>query len=706
MAALITNAMPQMVSYGFNDLSGGQDVRSILPSPDHCPLFLLKCERGPIASEVPAVYASDGGMRTSLFGSRTFDELGPYATHQTVASNLVMGAANAHFISRMWPEDGGPKATIRFRLHVRREQVPVWLRNQDGSIVTTLLGNKVQDGNLTVDGATLMITAEAIQPNDFGQATIGNNSPLGAGAVSYPWLDKEVTWYGGYGNNIATCIYPATTKTSEPANVEMFEATRVFPFKMAMLERDNALATPRFLSRISGERSLDFGFKKGAIYRPTAKELYLARVFPKAWSDATPGQVPIHGPFGRQAIYQDHIDTFLAELFDLELNANPEFTDINMYADPEDEKYVINFMSARTINNVPYMALQMADIVPHPTAVNLNEGNYVFASGASDGTMDTATYEAACGSFLRRFADPEDELVDNVARYPIMDFYDTGFGIDTKDRIIEMLSCRQQLHVYLTTHTVDETSLTSSEESSLGLYLLTKILTYPESVMHNTPCCRGQIFARDGEYLDSNFPHRLPLLFERMKHNCETMGASSGIWDETKVADIYPENVIKSFTNLNINWIPPRQQNLYWKRGIIYPLDYDMVDRQMGPNQTVYPDDTSVLNGYNATKGATALWMIGHRLWREFRGSERMPNRLVFAQRIEARFDALVVETRKFGEMFLIDREVVFTEADVQRGYSWTLIIRLGAGTLRTVQDFALESYRYETLASRLAGIR
>ena len=50
MAVTITSAMPQMVSYGFDDKSAGQTVRNIQPSPDHCPIFLIMGERGPISS--------------------------------------------------------------------------------------------------------------------------------------------------------------------------------------------------------------------------------------------------------------------------------------------------------------------------------------------------------------------------------------------------------------------------------------------------------------------------------------------------------------------------------------------------------------------------------------------------------------------------------------------------------------------------------
>lgn len=134
-----------------------------------------------------------------------------------------------------------------------------------------------------------------------------------------PIIDMEVTWYGSYGNNQAVTMYPTTTKTAEPVNIEMFEATKsLLPFLMSLLERDSALTTPTVISRISGERTLDFNFKPKSLYRPLGKELYLSRVYRTAWSDSTPGQTPIYGPFGRIAVYQEQIDLVLADLFALE----------------------------------------------------------------------------------------------------------------------------------------------------------------------------------------------------------------------------------------------------------------------------------------------------------------------------------------------------------------------------------------------------
>ena len=74
------------------------------------------------------------------------------------------------------------------------------------------------------------------------------------------------------------------------------------------------------------------------------------------------------------------------------------------------------------------------------------------------------------------------------------------------------------------------------------------------------------------------------------------------------------------------------------------------------------------------------------------------------ADYIEKDFDAEVIETRKFGDLVITDRQCVFTAEDIKRGYSWTLVIRVGGKTLKTVQTLALSSHRYEDLQAILSN--
>lgn len=709
MAQIVT-AMPWMYSDGIHDSSSGEQVIARSPSPDYCPITYLFTERGPIADEKVSTFVENSGHRDNIFGAKSFDEVEEYATHQTVLSNTLLRNANAHFITRLWPADGGPKATLQLNLHLDVREEPVYKRNTDGSYQRDPLGAPIVDdskppiqvavGLWTVD----TVEADANKINKLGRATIGNVSPLGPTAKVYPILEKEATWYGEYGNNQGIQIYTNTVNTLESLNMDMVKEVRAFPYRMGLVERENKYTTPKRKQTISGEFALDFCFKPNAYYKRLNKELHLENCYGKAWgSESTTENHPIYGPFGKLVVYQENIDFVLETIYNLEKAVSPDFTDINFLGDPKSEKYMINLFCAHTTTGAPLETFRLADITLDPKAVDFTSGNFVFAQGASNGTMDLTTHEALAVKEMSRFKDNQEEITWNLARYPIMDVVDTGYGLAGKDAVIGCLSHRQQLIVHLCLHTVGLPPLSASEESSLGLYLYTKARNYPESTFHNTETCRAVIYARSGRFLDSTYRKDLPLLFEQVGHNASVCGASSGIWDITKINDIYPGNRLKFFDSLNVDNIPPRQQEVNWNLGIIYPLDYDLNSRQMGPQQTVFPDDTSVLNNYWVVRSMTALYMIGYRLHAKYRGNTKL-TRLQLADYIEKDFDAEVIETRKFGDLVITDRQCVFTAEDIKRGYSWTLVIRVGGKTLKTVQTLALSSHRYEDLQAILSN--
>lgn len=707
--AQITSAMPWMYSEGIHDYSPGQVVLARTESPDHCPIAFILAERGPIASEKPSTYVDSGGQRINLFGSMTFDETEKYATHQTCLSNVLMKNANSHFITRLWPEDGGPKATVRLNLHCLDEEFPVYLRNEDGSFMRTALGELIQDGTKVVAGSTVMFTVDTIPPNadgssGIGLGTIGNISPLGPNAKVYPIYDKEVTWFGSYGNNQGFGIYANTTKSQESINMDMVNATRAFPFRMTLVERENEFSTGRRKQTISGEYALDFNLRPNSFYKRLNKELYLGNCFKNAWSiQGTAGTQPIYGPFGRIAIYQENIDLLLDRFYAQEKAVDTPYTDIDFSLDPASEKYMFNLFGGHTTQGIAYTTYRFASITTAPNAVSLTENNFMYASGAHDGTLSKAMHEKLAIAEMKRFTDNQEEITWNIARYPITDVYDTGYSLDGKNAVIECLSHRQQLFVHLTTHTVGARSLSASEESSLGAYLYTRISGFPESTFHNTAACRGLIMARSGMFLDGTYREALPLLFEQIKHNAGVCGASSGIWATNRINDIYSENVITGFGDLNVDNVPPRTMEMLWNKGIIYPLDFDMNKRQLGVLQTVFPDDSSVLNNYWVVRAGIALYMVGHLIWRKFRGSSKMTS-MELAQAVEDEYDELVVSNRKFGSLINTTRECKFTKEDIKRGYSWTLVVRMGGSTQKNVQTFALSSYRYEDLQALIAA--
>ena len=54
----------------------------------------------------------------------------------------------------------------------------------------------------------------------------------------------------------------------------------------------------------------------------------------------------------------------------------------------------------------------------------------------------------------------------------------------------------------------------------------------------------------------------------------------------------------------------------------------------------------------------------------------------------------------RFDGRFTIEPETYFTAADIARGYSWSLRIKIYAPNLKTVATLSLEAHRIEELAT------
>jgi hypothetical protein len=60
--------------------------------------------------------------------------------------------------------------------------------------------------------------------------------------------------------------------------------------------------------------------------------------------------------------------------------------------------------------------------------------------------------------------------------------------------------------------------------------------------------------------------------------------------------------------------------------------------------------------------------------------------------------------TGLFDNRLLIQVEVVFTDEDIQRNFSWYTIVRIGANGTKTVSQAHIEAYRWEDLAAQIGA--
>jgi len=113
--------------------------------------------------------------------------------------------------------------------------------------------------------------------------------------------------------------------------------------------------------------------------------------------------------------------------------------------------------------------------------------------------------------------------------------------------------------------------------------------------------------------------------------------------------------------------------------------------------QTVYDNDTSPMNSWLTVCALATLNRISSDAWREFTGTSTMSD-AEFKDAVLSYLNARIQGI--FDGMMVVIPEVVISQADAQRGYSWGHTFRLYAGNMKTKMVSHTEVYRLSDLAA------
>ena len=122
-------------------------------------------------------------------------------------------------------------------------------------------------------------------------------------------------------------------------------------------------------------------------------------------------------------------------------------------------------------------------------------------------------------------------------------------------------------------------------------------------------------------------------------------------------------------------------------------MHFDRKNAFIPATKTVYQDDTSVLNSVVTVLAICELNKIHDRAWRYFSGVDNLSNGQL-KERCE-NFINNAIEY-KFDGRFIIEPEVYFTDADLKRGYSWSLRSKIYAANMKTVMTSSVAAYRLD----------
>jgi hypothetical protein len=516
-------------------------------------------------------------------------------------------------------------------------------------------------------------------------------------SILYPVAEFEASFFGKKGNNFGIRLVAPTTASSAPLNDNLFNAIKAYVYRLSLVSRLDAASTVNVVETLNGEQAFDFSFKPDAIDPASDTDLSIQNTFLKAYQDIdTPAMTPLYSPFGKIKIYDQYLRTVLAMVGAVEAPLGLLAED-TMDADSE-WLYSVNLVTGTDEHNVPYYSVEIEGAANG--GIRFTEATAVWAEGGSDGTMTFESHDALVRNEMTNYGQTGPELLDD-AKYPFSFYYDSGYTLETKLALLTPLGLRKDIVVVLSTQDVSQPMNTATIEASIATTLKNAARLYPESEIHGTKVCRAMVIGHAGELINSKYRgvngHRhLPLTIEFAAKSARYMGAGTGIWNSAAAFDMPPNNQIEKFKNVNITFKSANARLRDWQNGLVWAQNYDMRSIYWPGLQTVYDDDTSVLNSYFNMVIAVDLEKVGQRAYRDLTGiSGKMTkaqfimrsNQLIL-DRTEGRYDSRVT----------VIPDTYFTAADEQRGYSWKTDIHMYGENMRTVGTYTVVAHRSSEL--------
>ena len=714
--SLFKNASPQYINLGVNDLSTRIVTPEPVKIPQHLPKQYFFAKKGSVVP-TPTI----GAPMLLMYGSDTFNKDSKWYNHSTRFITGITGEANTMMLQRVIPDDAGPEANIRIYLDIVSDDVPNYIRNSDGSYAVDSVTNayKVDTVNPTISGYKFKLVSEYEASGlELGTATIKSGTMTNAlGNVSnmYPILEFKAKHKGEYYNNIGFNII---SLGSDEIQQDIVTETKSLPFQLQLVTRKSPEAKYEVFRSLFGEPSVQFTFKEKAINPITAARFDIEAVFQQNWYNETDRLLPLkYNDYEGMRVYRNNLETVLSMIIANEkqyISTTEETWDDGGTASTyswfdflsegssitDDEMYLINFLTGKSTKNVNYFTFVYDSTTANTTGtqkeITLNNNTPVFLNGGSDGTLTNDMFETVVKRELSKYLDPDSEVMDNAINIESV-MYDTGYTLSTKEEVCNVIGLRKDTAVGLTTHdaSLGESSLPLSDQRAIAVALKTRLKLTPESSYYGTPVARGIVVAGTGLMPDNSTMDEIPLLYSIALKSARFMGAGNGKWNGVYAFDKAPGNVITELKDIKPGFIPSGIKPTLWNDGIVWAQPYDREQYHFPGIQTVYDNDTSVLNSWLTVIAICTVTKVANDAWRNFTGDVSL-TKPQFKEAVEEYVNKALMG--RFNGQIVVIPEVVFTEADDQRGFSFHLVNRLYANNMKTVMVYTTEAHRMDDL--------
>lgn len=690
------NAAPMVIDQGTRDMSIRQEPQTPLEIPQHLPKLYLFAEKGPMG---PTYMDFDQASLTQVYGDDTFDINKKYYTHQSVFVQAIAAAGNNCVIHRLAAPDAKDTANLALYLDVLPTQVPLYVKNGDGSLELDSDGKPVPqtdtngDPMTTAGFKTAWIVDKTVAPiGEYQRGLLTQREGVQVDgqtqSTQYPIFEFAADSPGEGGNKLAVKLYASLETDIVPFQSNTLNDGKMYPYYFSLVKVvDTVTGKTNAVLNSFGAQYSRFITKHNGIDPASGAVIDLNKIVKDHYID-----LPSHLATGLGTVYTYHnnLSQVLQMFYASEKNISDPHRD-SVINNTEENLHALNILSFTSSNGSPYQSIKLVDTAG---SVRLTKNTNLFLSGSSDGTINETLLDSLVLADMDNYNNSLHEYNDLVL-HPESMVYDSGFALATKKALAKFISRRKDTFVAWSTYAHNAPSIQLADQYSVGVALKTMAELYPESATFGTPVMRGIIIGGSGELMNSLYIKRVPLTYELAYKAARYMGAKNGAWKNGFAFDRAPLSIVTQIKNIDVTWVPTSTRNTLWSAGVNFVLNYKVRTQFFPALQTVYENDTSVLNSFFTAVAISYLNKVAHAAWREFTGSISLTS----AQLEESVNNFVAAQVKdKFDGMFVIIPNATVTEFDAIRGYSWTLGIKLGANNMRTVMSTFVEAYRREDL--------
>jgi hypothetical protein len=723
MMGLFKNASPEFINLGANDLSAKQPAIERDPTPQHMPLFYIWAEKGS-TKKLPL----GGGKLLPMYGSKTFDSNYKYFNHATRFLRDISGTGNVCMVKRLVPEDAGVRSNIVTYIDVLEDDVPNYVRDSVGNYVIDPNTNsyKVDSTNETIPGYKIKFITEKLDTDtNFGMLTTkqgtmekrDSDGNVVAVSTMYPFVEVKAKHQGEFYNKIGFSI---SSLYGEDAEVDVNTSIKALTYKMALHEIVTDGGSPTTKRTLFGEPDVLFTFKDKAKHPVTKLIIDLKTIFNNQWFNETnPSMSLVYSDYEDMYLYSDnlkYVSKLIMEKEKTHISTTPQTWDdghdaatiewFDYTTDDQDtlvneEHLLTNILAGKSSKNINYFTLIIdktaGNLAAGQKEVSFSKETPILLEGGSDGTMDNETFERLVVTEIKKYADPNSEVIDNAINTETI-FYDSGYTVPTKQELVNFISLRKDTILVISAHeaTLGEKYRSLSEERAIGVAMRTVLNLAPESEYFGTGVVRALSILGTGKLRDGSSNDRIPLTYEVALKAAKMMGAGNFKWKPEYKFDNAPGNIIEKLVDIQPGFVPAGVKPNIWGSGIVWAQPYDRDNYHFPALQTVYDNDTSALNNFFTIIALSAVTKIADDAWRNFTGTSTMTNDM-FITAVTAYLTKRLQGI--FGGLVKVIPEVIITDEDEMRGYSWKIVNKVGANVSKTKLVYATEIYRMSELA-------